>query len=80
MATVRTLFFDIISVIEMQRRYRIQYGKAPPSDNAIRCWLKQFQETGTVLHRKGVGRPSTSQEALDRIQEAITRSPQKSTR
>jgi hypothetical protein len=27
--------------------------KDPPSDNAIRRWLKQFQETGSVLHRKG---------------------------
>jgi Fe2+ or Zn2+ uptake regulation protein len=26
--------------------------KAPLSDNAIRRWLKQFQETGSVLHRK----------------------------
>jgi hypothetical protein len=28
-------------------------GKDPPSDNAIRQWLKQFQETDSVLHRKG---------------------------
>jgi hypothetical protein len=61
------------SVIKMQRRYRTQYGKAPPSDNAIRRWLKQFQETGSVLHRtKGAGRPSTSQEDFERIQEAWT--------
>jgi hypothetical protein len=54
--------------------------KIHPSDNAIRLWLKQFQETGSVLHRKGAGRPSTSQEDVDRIQEAFYRSPQKSTR
>jgi hypothetical protein len=60
-----------------QRRYRTQYGKDPPSGNAIRRWLKQFQETGSVLHRKGAGRPSTSQEDVDRIQEAFSRSPQK---
>jgi hypothetical protein len=39
----------------MQRHYRTQYGKAPPSDNAIRRWLKQFQETGSVLHQNGAG-------------------------
>jgi hypothetical protein len=33
----------------MQRRYRTQYGKDPPSDNAIRRWLKQFQETGSIV-------------------------------
>jgi hypothetical protein len=30
--------------------------KGSPSDKAIRRWLKQFQETGTVLHRNGAGR------------------------
>jgi hypothetical protein len=55
-------FFEAKSVIKTQRRYRTRYGRAPPSDNAIRRWLKQFQETGSVLHRKGAGRPDTSQE------------------
>jgi hypothetical protein len=63
-------FFETKSVIKMQRRYKTQY--------AIRRWLKQFQETGNVLHRKGAGRQSTSQEDVDRIQEAFSRSPQKS--
>jgi hypothetical protein len=45
-------FFETKSVIKMQRRYRTQYGKDPHSDNAIRRSLKQFQETGGVLHRK----------------------------
>jgi hypothetical protein len=59
--------FETKSVIEPQRRYRTQYGNDPPSDNAIRRWVKQFQETGSVL-----GRPSTSREDFDRIQEAWT--------
>jgi hypothetical protein len=63
-SNVRTLVFRNKSVIKRQRRYRTQYGKYPPSDNTIRRWLKQFQETGCVLHRKGAGRPSTSQEVL----------------
>jgi transposase len=73
-------FFETKSVIKKQRNYRTQYGKDPPSDNAIRRWLKQFQETGSVLHRKGAGRPSTSQEDVDRIQEKFSRRPQKTTR
>jgi hypothetical protein len=63
-------FFETKSIIKMHRRYRTEHGKAPPSDNAIRRWLKQFQEIGRVLHRKGAGRSSTSQEDVDRIQEA----------
>jgi hypothetical protein len=69
-------FFETESVIKIQRRYRTQHGKDPPSDNAIRCRLKHFQETGNVLHRKGAGRPSTSQEDVDRIQETFPRSAQ----
>jgi arsenate reductase-like glutaredoxin family protein len=46
-------FFETKSVIKTHRRYITQYGKDPPSDNAIRRWLKQFQETGSVLNRKG---------------------------
>jgi hypothetical protein len=33
----------------MQRHYGTQYGKDPPWDNSIRCWLKLFQETGSVV-------------------------------
>jgi transposase len=62
--------FETKSVIKMQRRYRTQYGQDPASDNAMRRWLKKFQETGSVLHRKGAGRPSTSQEDVYRILEA----------
>jgi hypothetical protein len=39
----------------MQRRYKTHYGKDPCPDNAIRGWLKLFQETGNVLHRNGAG-------------------------
>jgi hypothetical protein len=65
-------FFEIKSVIKRHRRYRTQYGKDPLSDNVIRRWLKQYQETGSVLRRKGTGRLKTSQEGVDRIQRAWT--------
>jgi hypothetical protein len=58
-------FFRTKSVIRKQRRYRTQYGEAPPSDKVIRRWIKQFQETCTVLLRKAAGGPSTSQEVVD---------------
>jgi hypothetical protein len=58
-STVRT--FSKQSVTRKQHRYNTQYRKVPPSDIAIR-WLKQFQETGRVLHRKGAGKLSISQE------------------
>jgi hypothetical protein len=68
-------FFETKSVIEMQLPYSTQYGKYPPSDNAIRRWLPRFQGTDNVLHRKGAGRPSTWQADVVRIQEAFSQSP-----
>jgi hypothetical protein len=65
-------FLESNFVIKIKRRYRTQYGKDPPLDNAIRRCLKQFQEASNVLHRKGARRPSASQEVVDRIQEAWT--------
>jgi transposase len=70
-------FFEAKSVIKMQRLYRTQYGDDPLSDNSIRRWLKQFQETGSVLHRRGEERPSTSQEDVVLIQEHIFSKPAK---
>lgn len=72
--------FETKSVIKKQRSFRTQYGKDPPSNNATRRWVNQFQEAGSVLDGRGKGRPSISQEDDDRIQEAFSRSPQKSAR
>jgi hypothetical protein len=57
-------FFETKSVIKMPRRYRTPYGRDPPSVSAIRRWLKQFQETVSVLHRKGAGRQRLPRKTL----------------
>jgi hypothetical protein len=61
-------------VIKMQCRCRTQYGKDPPSDNAIRHWLQQFQDKGSDLHRKGEGKPSILQEAVNQIEKCFLES------
>ena len=32
----------------VQRQFHTKFGKQPPSDNSIRWWYAQFQETGCV--------------------------------
>ena len=32
----------------VQRQFHTKFGKQPPSDNSIRRWYAQFQETGCV--------------------------------
>jgi hypothetical protein len=53
MATVQEKAMCVVWFFETKSVIKTQYGKEPPPDKAIRRWLKQFQETGRVLHRKG---------------------------
>jgi hypothetical protein len=50
-------FHECRSVTIVQRQFRTKFGKQPPSDNSIRSWCAQFQETGCVCKRKSSGRP-----------------------
>jgi hypothetical protein len=51
-------YWETRSVIQMQRRYRREYGEQAPGRQSIKRWLEHFQETVSVLHKKGAGRPS----------------------
>jgi transposase len=62
----------------VKRRFQRQFNKDPPKEQSLRRWLKQFQETGSVLHRKGAGRPSVSADTEDNTEQAFTRSSTKS--
>lgn len=68
------------SVITVQRAYRIRFGCAPPSDNNIRRWYHQFEDTGCLCKGKSTGRPKVSEETVERVRESFTRSPKKSVR
>lgn len=73
-------FHESRSVITVQRRFRLEYGRNPPSNNSIKRWYRQFEQTGSVQHRKGAGRPPVSEAIVDQVRELFTRSPGKSTR
>jgi transposase len=57
------------SVIQVQRRLRREYGEQVPGMQSIKRWLRQFQETGSVLHQKGGGRPSVHADIVDMVRE-----------
>ncbi|PSN36175.1 hypothetical protein C0J52_24218, partial [Blattella germanica] len=50
----------------------------PPSDNSIRRWYHQFEDTGCLCEGKSTGRPKGSEETVERVRESFTRSPKKS--
>jgi hypothetical protein len=68
-ANVRTLVFRNKVRYQNATSFQNSIWKDAPSANPIRRWLKQFTGTGTILHRKGAGRPSISQDDVNGIQE-----------
>ena len=73
-------FTETKSDIQAQRNFRRKYGKQSPARPTIRAWHKKFIETGNVLQRKGAGQPQTSEEEIESVRVAYTRSPRKSIR
>ena len=45
------------SVVTVQRAYRANYAKDPPTDETIGAWYKQFTESQCLCKQKSSGRP-----------------------
>ena len=67
------------SVVTVQRAFRAQHAKEPPTDKNIRTWYKQFSETGCLCKQKLSGRPFTAGEDLERFRVSFLNNPKKST-
>jgi hypothetical protein len=53
------------SVVTVQRAFRAQYAKDPPTDKTIRVWYKQFTETVCMGKQKSSGRLLTAEYRID---------------
>ena len=71
-------FHECGSITIVQRQFRTKFGKQPPSDNSIRRWYAQFQETGCVCERKSTGRPSMTEEQVEQVRQTFVLSLRKS--
>ena len=60
-------FIETMSDIVAQRNFRRKYGRKPPARLIIRAWHKKFMETGSVLLKKGAGRPQISEEEIESV-------------
>ncbi|PSN54181.1 hypothetical protein C0J52_03573 [Blattella germanica] len=68
------------SIISVQRFFKREYGKDPPTDKTIHAWYTQFKKkTSCLCKKKSTGRPSTSPGDVERVRQLYQRSPQKST-
>ena len=62
-------FIETKSDVQAQRKYRIKYGRDPPSGPSIHRWHKKFIETGSVLDTVRNRRPRTSGEIVLSLEE-----------
>jgi hypothetical protein len=73
--------FDYVqfkSVTTVQRNFRRRFGKDPPIRNSIYDWHHKFETTECLCKGKSPGRPRVSEENVQRIRQALLRSPNNS--
>jgi len=51
-------YHELKSPTAVQRKFRNEFGQDPPHTDSIKRWFKKFMETGSILDRKRLGRPS----------------------
>lgn len=73
-------FIETKSDTQTQRKFKIKYGRHPPSRVTIRAWHQKFMETGEVSDKHRAGRPRISEENVLRVKNAFQRSSTKSIR
>jgi len=68
--------------VTVQRAFKLKFNVDPPANKSILKWHRNFIERGRICdQRKGhSGRPSVSEQIVDRVRESFLRSPRKSTR
>ncbi|GFV57073.1 DUF4817 domain-containing protein [Trichonephila clavipes] len=67
-------------LISVKRVFRNHYGKEAPTNKSILRWYQQLGKTGCFCKKKISGRPSVSEEAVEKVKPSFVRSPRKSTR
>ena len=79
-------YIETKSIITVQRRFRIHFNVerrgSIPDRNTILRWVEAFRTTGSVMKNKPPGLPRTvrSPENVERVREAVLRSPKRSAR
>lgn len=74
-------FEESKSATTVQRKFRTEYVRDPPSRPTIYEWHKCFLETGcSVRHNKSPGRPRTSDVVVEQVRQSFVTTPTKSTR
>jgi len=75
-------FHKTNSVVTVQRAFKLKFNLDPPTKKSILKWHRNLIERGSICdQRKGhSGRPSVSEQVVDRVRESFLRSSRKSKR
>jgi transposase len=76
------LMAESANTTQVQRKFKREFGKKPPSTKTIRALVKRFRETGSV-GRKPYSqrfRPKSNEEAISRVTDFFRKNPDMSTR
>jgi transposase len=74
-------FEETKSATHVERQFRTQHLKEPPSRPTVYSWHNRFVETGcSVRLAKSPGRPCVSDATGEQLRESFVRSQRKSTR
>ncbi|PNF19588.1 hypothetical protein B7P43_G17141 [Cryptotermes secundus] len=83
---VRAYYRHGDSLVEAIREFRRHFNLAPRADalskHAIRTWVQNFEETGSVGKKKSSGRPRSARtpENVEAVKASVLRSPHRSVR
>lgn len=80
---VKAFYKNADSAVGAQRAFRREFNLLPrdpvPSANAINLWVRNFEETASATKKRGGSeRTARTPENVNRVREALTRSPRKS--
>lgn len=70
-AKIVRLVHECGSIAKAQKCFTLELNKPAPHRHSIRRWVKQFEETGSVMKKKSSGRPRRSIERAKIIKEAF---------
>ena len=60
-----------VSIVAAQRKFRLEFNRAPPHRNLIRKWVKEFSEIDDVKNKKSPGRPRIPDQTVDNVGTAM---------
>jgi len=76
------LFAESSNACDVQRRFKKEFRRKPPSTKTVRALFKKFKETGSITRKPYSQRvkPKSNDQCVDRVKDFFKKNPEMSTR